>query len=819
MSRNIPFIDVDTITLRKIYALGPSNTRYAPMQVLATDGTGGTSWVSLGPIGESGTTGPTGSTGYTGNIGPTGPTSLSTGDTGPTGPTGATGRIGFPGAEGSTGLTGTTGSTGPFGATGPTGRTGFTGQIGPMGPPSSVTGPTGPTGRTGFTGVAGSRGHTGATGPTGVTGPTGRTGPTGQTGPTGPTGATGPTGQTGRTGQTGPTGPTGATGPTGFTGPSGTFTGPTGPTGATGPTGPTGPAGTFTGPTGPLGYTGPTGFTGPAGTFTGPTGPTGSTGYTGATGFTGPSGTFTGPTGSTGPTGGVVFISTPWPPTNITIPSALSNADVQSDIISLTSAFRTNPGTINTMFTSGQQIRPYDITWTSRNNTIFFTDAFNPLVYFTINGSIGGFFQLPSFPGHNPFSYTSNTLCYAPELSTLYVSSRNFIYSAELTFEANTITGTFSVYIDAASGTIGGLAIGKDNSIFLTDLGSYSIKMVDPSLNITTIAGFATSGLVDGVGTSARFINPTLLTFDSMYSNLYVSDKTAVRILNLSTSGVRTIAGSNIGATSNVDGNGSLARFSNAAGIVVDKTNSIYVVDSGTWSIRKIQYVNIVINSNTGIESVYKVTTVSGALSRSPGVDPSVITTGDVGYATYNNPNGLTIDSASSIYIADTEHKSVRIIGATSFTAQQLNVNTLNGGVIQSASASNGIIFADPSGSYYTSSSNLTYTDNVLYVNGLAVSSDSRMKRDILPLSNSSVDLLRPVSYARVDETSGKRHLGFIAQEMEEVYPELIYTDAAGMKSIAYTNLTAVLVQSVQELRSEVRALQSTVSGLLNTKN
>jgi hypothetical protein len=77
-----------------------------------------------------------------------------------------------------------------------------------------------------------------------------------------------------------------------------------------------------------------------------------------------------------------------------------------------------------------------------------------------------------------------------------------------------------------------------------------------------------------------------------------------------------------------------------------------------------------------------------------------------------------------------------------------------------------------------------------------------------------AVERLRPVSYTRVDETSGKKHLGFIAQEMEEVYPEVVHTDSAGMKSIGYANLTAVLVDSVKGLHSEVRALQSTVSGL-----
>ncbi|MDZ4811061.1 MAG: tail fiber domain-containing protein [Pseudomonadota bacterium] len=79
-------------------------------------------------------------------------------------------------------------------------------------------------------------------------------------------------------------------GPVGPQGPVGA-TGPTGATGSTGNTGAAGPAGPAgsTGPTGPVGPTGSTGNTGSAGS-TGPAGPIGLTGTTGAIGATGPTG-------------------------------------------------------------------------------------------------------------------------------------------------------------------------------------------------------------------------------------------------------------------------------------------------------------------------------------------------------------------------------------------------------------------------------------------------------------------------------------------------------------------------------------------------
>lgn len=113
-----------------------------------------------------------------------------------------------------------------------------------------------------------------------------------------PPGSTGPQGPAGPTGATGPMGNTGATGATGPMGPMGA-TGPQGPIGLTGPAGATGPMGAMgpAGPQGPMGLAGPAGAPGPAGPM-GATGPQGPMGLTGAVGPQGPQG----PAGPPGPT-------------------------------------------------------------------------------------------------------------------------------------------------------------------------------------------------------------------------------------------------------------------------------------------------------------------------------------------------------------------------------------------------------------------------------------------------------------------------------------------------------------------------------------
>jgi hypothetical protein len=48
---------------------------------------------------------------------------------------------------------------------------------------------------------------------------------------------------------------------------------------------------------------------------------------------------------------------------------------------------------------------------------------------------------------------------------------------------------------------------------------------------------------------------------------------------------------------------------------------------------------------------------------------------------------------------------------------------------------------------------------------------------------------------------SKDRQLGFIAQEVEKVVPELVHTDSKGYKSMSYNKLTAVIVEAMKEMK------------------
>ena len=80
--------------------------------------------------------------------------------------------------------------------------------------------------------------------------------------------------------------------------------------------------------------------------------------------------------------------------------------------------------------------------------------------------------------------------------------------------------------------------------------------------------------------------------------------------------------------------------------------------------------------------------------------------------------------------------------------------------------------------------------------------SDVRLKEDIATLDNSlsKVLKLRGVSFKWKKEPSMGKRIGFIAQEMELVFPELVFTNETdGYKGVNYAEMTAVLVEAMKE--------------------
>jgi hypothetical protein len=82
--------------------------------------------------------------------------------------------------------------------------------------------------------------------------------------------------------------------------------------------------------------------------------------------------------------------------------------------------------------------------------------------------------------------------------------------------------------------------------------------------------------------------------------------------------------------------------------------------------------------------------------------------------------------------------------------------------------------------------------------------SDLRLKKNIITLDNTveKLDMIRGVYHDWNDERLVDRQIGVIAQEIQAVYPELVQEGENGYLSVNYPKLTAVLLQSMKELKA-----------------
>jgi hypothetical protein len=109
-----------------------------------------------------------------------------------------------------------------------------------------------------------------------------------------------------------------------------------------------------------------------------------------------------------------------------------------------------------------------------------------------------------------------------------------------------------------------------------------------------------------------------------------------------------------------------------------------------------------------------------------------------------------------------------------------------------------------------------------VYANNFITPSDQRWKTNIKPIQNALDNVLKMQGvtyYWKVDEYPDKHfpegeQVGFIAQEIEKVYPQVVLTDKDGYKSVDYSKLTPVLVEAIKEQQKIIEELQKVIQQL-----
>ena len=203
-----------------------------------------------------------------------------------------------------------------------------------------------------------------------------------------------------------------------------------------------------------------------------------------------------------------------------------------------------------------------------------------------------------------------------------------------------------------------GVALDSGGNVYVADTANHTIRKITPSGAVATLAGQAgIAGSNDGSG-SAQFNHPTGLAVDTA-GNIYVADTDNDTIRKVTRSGSVTTLAGQAGVAGSVDGPGAAARFNGPSGIVVDSSGTIFVSDTLNHTIRQ-------------ITAAGQVTTIAGTAGASGAVDAAGSS------ARFYGPQGIALDGAGDLFIADTDNDAVRKLviagGMVSTVAGQIGI-------------------------------------------------------------------------------------------------------------------------------------------------
>ncbi|MBI4851013.1 MAG: SMP-30/gluconolactonase/LRE family protein [Acidobacteria bacterium] len=237
------------------------------------------------------------------------------------------------------------------------------------------------------------------------------------------------------------------------------------------------------------------------------------------------------------------------------------------------------------------------------------------------------------------------------------------------------------------------LAFDNQNNLLIVDSQNNRVRKVDAQTGIiTTIAGTG-EGNFSGDGAlakDAKLNQPSAIVKDNR-GNLFIADSGNQRIRKIDTQGIiTTIAGSNLEGS---DGDGGPAKDATLvfpSGLAIDKNDNLFIADSHTRKIRRI-------DAQTGI-----ITAVAGnkQVDFTKAGDPptSVILSG---------PTGLTVDSKDNIFFGDTSSRIGKLDPNTNMVTTVAGIGEYaflgDGGLATKAGIANQPRLASSSGNLFIS--------------------------------------------------------------------------------------------------------------------
>ncbi|MFC5530763.1 stalk domain-containing protein [Cohnella yongneupensis] len=212
------------------------------------------------------------------------------------------------------------------------------------------------------------------------------------------------------------------------------------------------------------------------------------------------------------------------------------------------------------------------------------------------------------------------------------------------------------------------VASGPDGSLYVADSANNAIRQITPAGKVVTLAGNGIIGSKDGRGSGASFYDPEGIAV-SKAGVVYVADTLNHLIRKIDKDGTTTTLnaapqrvveiypGMVQSAGDYKDGDLSEALFNEPHGLALDAKGNLYVSDTGNQTIRYIDF------------SLNRVTTVAGTIAEGGSVYAIDALYASGGYrdgksnnALFHSPQGIALDSAGGLIIADSLNHSIRYL-------------------------------------------------------------------------------------------------------------------------------------------------------------
>lgn len=215
----------------------------------------------------------------------------------------------------------------------------------------------------------------------------------------------------------------------------------------------------------------------------------------------------------------------------------------------------------------------------------------------------------------------------------------------------------------------------------------------------------------------------------------------------------------------------------------------------------------IVIGDNVASSPAYM-----GGVIVGQGYTPSGLSFGRMNTDNSSAGNAIMIGEFLDV---DPSHDNVMMLGSNFFSTDNLSQNQgqkpffMVGSPTVNSIAGTPVAFEiDQSGNAYILGE--LYTGGLVSEGGLYVSSDLRLKSGVRQLSctRTAYNSIRPVKFSYTKDVSHKERFGFLAQDVQQVFPQLVREDAKGMLSVDYIGFIPLLWQTQSQLLEQVDRLK-----------